>query len=133
MQVYRNDEISKHQVLMDFLSQNEGEPTKFIRELKDKSSILVFYEEQKYAKSLGFLFVDIGLRVGQTCLYLSCETTPSIKADMVSGGINVAHFKTNNLRIHSTTNQKRDQITKTIEDFVRDDKKLRVTNHNSPR
>jgi hypothetical protein len=33
---------------MNFLSQNEGEPAKFIRELKDKSSLLVFYEDQSY-------------------------------------------------------------------------------------
>ena len=122
MQVYRHDEISKYQVLMDFLSHNEGEPTKFIRELKDKSSVLVFYEEQKYAKSLVFLFLDTGLRDGMTCLHLSSELTPSAEAAMASAGINVAEYKADSLRIRNIANQKKDQITKIIEDFVKGSK-----------
>lgn len=101
------------------MSQNEGEPAKFIRELKDKSSILMFYEELKYAKSLGFLFLDIGLKSGQMCLYLSSETIPNIEADMESAGINVADFKASSLRIHGTINHKKEHIIKTIEDFVK--------------
>jgi len=101
------------------LSHNEGEPVKFIRELKDKSSIIVFYEEQNYAKSLGFLFLDIGLRDGQMCLYLSCDAIPDAEAGMASAGINVAIFKASRLRIHNMSNQKKEHITKTIGDFVK--------------
>lgn len=104
---------------MDFLSQNEGEPTKFIREIKERSSILVFYEEQKYARSLGFLFLDMGLRGGMTCLYLSSEAVPSAEAAMASAGIKASDLKADSLRIHNISNYKRDQITKIIEDFAR--------------
>lgn len=106
-------------MLRILLSQNEGEPVKFIRDLKDKSSIIVFYEEPDYAKSLGFLFLDIGLRNGQMGLYISCDTIPDAEAGMVSAGINVASFKANNLRIHNMSNQKKDHITRTIGDFVK--------------
>ena len=114
--------------MIDFLSQNEGEPTKFIRDLRDKSSILVFYEEQKYARSLGFLFLDIGLRGGMTCLYLSSEAVPSAEAAMTSAGISVADLKADSLQIRNITNHKKDQITKIIEDFVRgaDDRASRI-------
>lgn len=107
---------------MGFLSHSEGEPTKFIRELSDKSSILVFYEEQKYAKSLGFLFLDMGLKGGMTCLYLSSEMTPITEASMASAGINVADYKADSLRIRNIANQKKDMITKIIEDFVKSSK-----------
>lgn len=106
------------------MSQNEGEPTKFIRELKDKANLLVIYEDQSYCKSLEFLFLDIGLKCGQACLYLSCEPIPNTEASMVSAGIDVVSFRTNNkLQIHSTTNQKKEQIIKVIEDFVRNAEK----------
>lgn len=105
------------------MTQNEGEPTKFIRELKDKSSLLIFYENQSYAKSLGFLFVDIGLKSGHGCIYLSCETTQDMESGMASAGIDVAASKADNsLKIYNMTNQKKDQITKSIEEFVKNAK-----------
>ncbi|TBR09808.1 MAG: hypothetical protein EPO62_04515 [Candidatus Nitrosotenuis sp.] len=119
MQVYRHDEGSKHQVLMDSLSHNEGEPAKFIRELKEKSSILMFYEEKNYAKSLGFLFLDIGLRGSQACLYLSSDTIPNAEAFMAAAGINVAESRPGSLQIHTTNSHKKDQIIRIIEEFVK--------------
>ncbi len=101
------------------MSQNEGEPAKFIRELKEKSSIVMFYEEQNYARSLGFLFLDIGMRGGQTCLYLSSDTIKNAEASMVSAGINVAESKADSLQIHSITSQKKDHITRMVEEFVK--------------
>ncbi|MBI5146365.1 MAG: MEDS domain-containing protein [Thaumarchaeota archaeon] len=105
------------------MTQNEGEPTKFIRELKDKSSILVFYEDQRYAKSLGFLFLDMGLKNSHVCLYLSCEATQDVEADMASAGIDVSSSKENNsLKTYNVTNHRKDQITKLIEEFVKNAK-----------
>ena len=101
------------------LTQNEGEPTKFIRDLKEKSSLLLFYEEPKYARSLGFLFLDMGLKSDQLCLYLSGEPVHNMEKDMIAFGINVTYFKNNNrLRIHSITNHGKDQVASTIEDFM---------------
>lgn len=105
------------------MTQNEGEPTKFIRELKDKSSLLVFYEDQRYARSLGFLFLDMGIKNGHVCLYLSCEPTQDTEEDMASAGIDVASSKAgNSLKIYNIANQKKDQITKIIEEFVKNAK-----------
>lgn len=105
------------------MTQNESEPAKFIRELKDKSSLLVFYDNQSYAKSLGFLFLDMGLRNGHVCLYLSCEATQDVEADMASAGIDVAGYKaSNSLKIHNITNHRKDQISKLIEEFVKNAK-----------
>lgn len=103
-------------------SQNEGEPAKFIREIKDKGNFLMLYEDQSYAKSLEFLFLGMGLKDNQTCLYLSCETTHDIKKDMVLAGIDAASLKGNSLHIYDINNQKREQIIKVIEDFVRNAK-----------
>lgn len=101
------------------LTQNDGEPTKFLQELKEKSSLLLFYEEPRYAKSLGFLFLDMGLKSSQLCLYISCEPVQNIEKDMIVFGINVTNFKNNNrLRIHSTANHGKDQVTAIIEDFM---------------
>ncbi len=105
------------------MTQNEGEPTKFIRELKDKSSLLVFYEDHNYARSLGFLFLDSGIKNDQVCLYLSCEPVQDTEERMASAGIDVASSKADNcLKICNIANQKRDQITKTIEEFVKNGK-----------
>jgi len=105
------------------LTQNEGEPTKFIRELKNRSSVLLFYEDQSYAKSLVFLFLDIGLKSGDMCLYLSCEAVQDTEADMASTGIDVAFYKEdNNLKIYNMSNQRKDQISKLIEEFVKNAK-----------
>lgn len=102
------------------MTQNEGEPVKFIRELKDKSSLLVFYENQSYAKSLAFLFLDIGLKRGHVCTYLSCEAIRDMEEGMASAGIDVSSSKAdNNLKIYNMANQKKDQITKLIEEIVK--------------
>ncbi|HEY8110716.1 MAG TPA: MEDS domain-containing protein [Candidatus Nitrosotenuis sp.] len=105
------------------MTHQEGEPTKFIRDLKDKSSLLVFYDNQSYAKSLGFLYLDIGIKSDHVCLYLSCEAVQNVEADMASAGIDVASAKANNsLKIHNITNHKKDQIIKLIEEFVKNAK-----------
>lgn len=82
----------------------------------------MFYEEKSYAKSLGLLFLDIGLGEGQACLYLSPDTVPNAEASMTSAGIKVAECRGERLQIHSMTVQKKDQITKTMEDFVKNAK-----------
>ena len=112
------------------MSQNEGEPTKFIRELKEKASIVMFYEEQKYATSLGFLFLDVGLRDGQACIYFSSDSTSNAEAAMASDGISVADHRSI-LRVHNMSGQKKDQIANTIEDFVKGarGRTVRITIH----
>jgi hypothetical protein len=105
------------------LGQDEGEPARFVRELKEKSSLLVFYEDQSYARLLGFLFLDSGLKNGHWCLYLSCETTQDVEAGLASAGIDVAASKADNiLKTHNITNHRKDQITKLIEEFVKNAK-----------
>jgi hypothetical protein len=114
------------------LAQNEGEPVKFIRELKEKSSVLIFYENQGYAKSLGFLFLDIGLKSGHACIYLSCEAAHDMESGMSSAGIDVATFKSeNSLKIYNVTNQKKEQVIKIIDEFVKSARgHLRIIIHN---
>lgn len=79
----------------------------------------MFYEERDYAKSLGLLFLDIGLRAGQACLYLSPDTLPNSEASMVGAGIDAAQYADGSLQIHSITGQKKDQATKIIGEFVK--------------
>lgn len=110
------------------MTQNEGEPAKFIRELENKSSLLVFYENQRYAKSLGILFLDIGIKNGHECIYLSCEATQDVEADIASAGVDVASSKADSsLKTFNITNQRKDQIIKLIEEFVKNAKRhLRI-------
>lgn len=61
----------------------------------------------------------MGLRGGQTCLYLSSDTIQNAEVSMASAGINVPEYKANSLRIHNVTSQKKDQTARIIEEFVK--------------
>lgn len=83
----------------------------------------MFYESQKYARSLGFLFLKGGLKNRHACLYLSCQPVQDAEADMADAGIDVASSRENNsLKIHSIANHRKDQITKIVEEFVKNAK-----------
>lgn len=105
---------------------------KFIRELKEKSSVLVFYENHSYAKSLGFLFLDVGLKSGHACIYLSCEAAQDVESGMASAGIDVATSKSkNSLKVYNVTNQRKEQVIKLIDEFVKNtDGHSRIIIHN---
>lgn len=91
----------------------------------------MFYENQRYAKSLGFLFLDIGLKNGHECRYLSCESIQDVEADIASAGIDVASSKEDDsLKTYNIVNQRKDQITRLIEEFVKNAKRhVRIIIH----
>lgn len=107
------------------MSENQGEPTQFILNLKDKANLLVFYENQDYAKSLEMHFLRLGLASGQAVLYFSSQTIQDMENGLISAGIDIESFKERNLlRIFSTTTLESKQIRHIIEDFAKNSQKL---------
>lgn len=104
---------------MDDFDGGDGEPTRFIRELRDDANILTVYENEDYAKSLEFLFLKTGLRDGRTCLYLSSEDVQKIEKRMSLFGIDPDAFKDDRrLQIVNTCGRARETTADTIREFV---------------
>jgi len=101
------------------LSETEGEPSKFIRDLDERANILVLYEDIEYSRSLEFSFIRNGLEDGQRGIYLSPQDAHSSEKLMGMHGIKPKFFKNESLWVLSTSNKKREHIIKTIDDFVK--------------
>lgn len=99
------------------MSDAEGEPTKFIRQLSDKANILALYEDINYARSLEFLFLRQGLDSGESAAYLSSQSTHASEKHMSLFGIECSQFR-DHLHIFSTANKKREHLVKTIDEIV---------------
>lgn len=103
---------------------DDGEPTKFIREIKEKANILVVYEDTEYSRSLELLFLKMGLQEGRIGLYLSSENAHVMERHVSMSGIDPAFTRSyERLQVASTSGKKMEMTASMIENFVENAKK----------
>lgn len=116
------------------MSENQGEPAEFLLDQRERANILVFYEDESYAKHLEMIFLKIGLVGSQAVLYLSPLPIESIERNLVSAGIDIESFRERKLLdVFSTATLSLKQYSGIIEKFAKKAEKLdcsaRITIH----
>ncbi len=95
----------------------QGEPVKFIQDLKEKVNLVMFYEDMAYSRSLEYLFLKIGLERGQKTMYLLRDTAKNVEDHAILLGIDPSLVKSK-VQVFNTTAQKREHIIHAVEEFI---------------
>jgi hypothetical protein len=112
-------------------STDDGEPTKFMLELKEKANLLLIYDDARYAEFLKCLFLKSGLSLGGSCVYLSSDSIQNVEKRMNMHGIDVDKFMANNrIQIFNTSIRNIEKITnildKLLKNNTRSDGQVRI-------
>jgi archaellum biogenesis ATPase FlaH len=112
-------------------STDDGEPTKFMLELKEKANLLLIYDDTRYAEFLKCLFLKSGLSLGGRCVYLSSDSIQNVEKRMNMHGIDVDKFMANNrIQIFNASIRNIEKITdildKLLKNNTRSDSQVRI-------
>lgn len=94
-----------------------GEPVKFIQDLKEKVSLVMFYEDKAYSRSLEYLFLRLGLERGQKIMYLLRDTAKNVEDHAILSGIDPSLIRSK-IQVFNTTAKKREHIIHAVEAFI---------------
>jgi hypothetical protein len=101
-------------------SVDDGEPTKFMQDLKEKANLLLIYDDTRYAEFLKCLFLKSGLNLGGSCMYLSSDSIQNVEKRMIMHGIDVDKFRTNDrMQIFNASIRNVEKITDILDKFVK--------------
>lgn len=99
---------------------DDGEPTKFILELKEKANLLLIYDDARYAEFLRCLFLKSGLNLGCSCLYLSSNSIQNVEKYMIMHDIDVNEFRANGrMQIFNASIRNIEKIIDTLDKFLK--------------
>lgn len=107
---------SKYAVSDENLSE-QGEPAKFIQDLKEKASLVMFYEDTAYSKSLEYMFLKLGLENGHKGMYLLRDTVKNVESHAVLSGTDPTMFR-NQVQVFNISGKKWEQIVRALESFT---------------
>ena len=72
-------------------------PVDFIKQISEKTHLMMLYDDKEYANAVQNQFVLEGLKKDQKCIVLSHGNSESAEKIMIDGGIDVDHYKKKNL------------------------------------
>lgn len=74
-------------------------PFRYVDSLEGKHHILLFYEDQEYARLIEFRFIKNGLTSQENCVYITGEDSGYVVLKFLSYGIPLHYFQSGKLRI----------------------------------
>ncbi|TLX94180.1 MAG: hypothetical protein E6K91_07200 [Thaumarchaeota archaeon] len=77
----------------------------FVDSLDSKKHLLLLYEDPEFAKLIEFRFIKNGLKNDENCIYASSEDSGLIVIKMLSYGIPLKYFQSNQLRVLQIKNR----------------------------
>lgn len=71
----------------------------FIRTLEGKKHIMLYYEDDEYAKLVEFLFLKQGLDLGEDCIHATDEDSGSVVLNLLRYGISLEDFLSKKIQV----------------------------------
>ncbi|CUR52106.1 protein of unknown function [Nitrosotalea devaniterrae] len=74
-------------------------PIRYVDSLEKKQHILLFYEDQEYARIIEFRFIKNGLDSQENCIYVTDEDSGQVVLKFLSYGIPLHYFQSGKLQV----------------------------------